>query len=422
MSASHSYKWQLGHQQYLQRQAERDRRHSEYLERQALRDERQQENMERQAARDARQQEYFDRVTESTTRYRDRYQQIFNELVESGYEKYLLSEFSKLRGQLAELNAALHSDPQSAKQLSLQVGVEISRLQSVSSSAKREFEDREKQRLIEIASLRRIATTELGRFLHSLLSEARDPIAQDFAFDSLKALQSEYQQKVIDAVDLQSAKESLQRRVDVIYSDASVLATNWKASKAKETNGEAQQALLKLHREHVAEDAIRYPLAAKAMLASLDDMSEEVGRAGGCSMTDIQEKLAVVSETADTAVADENCRRIVVRAILESLQKTGFVVSAPQREPGEKDEVVIRARKPSGSEASFRVTVDGGMVYKFDHYDGSKCKADIDQVLPMLQEIYGIELSDERVLWQNPDRISQSSKPIEAGNQGKSRG
>ena len=101
---------------------------------------------------------------------------------------------------------------------------------------------------------------------------------------------------------------------------------------------------------------------------------------------------------------------------MDSLEKSGFVVGKPQRQIGEKDEVVILARKPAGAEAAFRVTADGTMVYKFDHYEGMRCKADIDQVLPMLQEIYGVELSDARVLWQNPDRISKSAKPIDAGS------
>ena len=59
------------------------------------------------------------------------------------------------------------------------------------------------------------------------------------------------------------------------------------------------------------------------------------------------------------------------------------------------------------------------MIYKFDHYEGMQCKDDIDKVLPLLRDIYGVDLSEERVLWQNPERISKSAKPLEddAGGQ-----
>ena len=34
------------------------------------------------------------------------------------------------------------------------------------------------------------------------------------------------------------------------------------------------------------------------------------------------------------------------------------------------------------------------------------------QVLPKLLDIYGVDLSDERVIWENPDDESATSKPI----------
>lgn len=34
------------------------------------------------------------------------------------------------------------------------------------------------------------------------------------------------------------------------------------------------------------------------------------------------------------------------------------------------------------------------------------------QVLPKLSEIYGVDLSDERVIWENPDDEHAEAKPI----------
>jgi hypothetical protein len=52
------------------------------------------------------------------------------------------------------------------------------------------------------------------------------------------------------------------------------------------------------------------------------------------------------------------------------------------------------------------------MSYKFDNYKGQTCQKDMAQVLPKLSEIYGVNLSDERVLWSNPDDVDTEMKPI----------
>lgn len=106
---------------------------------------------------------------------------------------------------------------------------------------------------------------------------------------------------------------------------------------------------------------------------------------------------------------DEACRRKTVGAVLAALQGAGFVTAVPELQA---NEVVIAARKPAGAEAEFRVTADGGMQFRFEGYAGMRCKEDIDQVLPLLQQAYGIELSNARVLWENPIRISGDERPL----------
>jgi hypothetical protein len=40
----------------------------------------------------------------------------------------------------------------------------------------------------------------------------------------------------------------------------------------------------------------------------------------------------------------------------------------------------------------------------------------------MLQEVYGIELSEKRVNWQNPDRLDASARPLDHGGKEGSHG
>ena len=124
----------------------------------------------------------------------------------------------------------------------------------------------------------------------------------------------------------------------------------------------------------------------------------------------------IFAYTKGFQVVGIQCRRQTVRSLVESLRKTGFVVEPPKRDAGADDVVVVHASKPSGSRAKFRVDLDGGFAYKFDHYEGQECAKDIDQVVPMLQEIYGIELSNERVTWENPDRIDRTARPLDGSS------
>jgi hypothetical protein len=362
-----------------------------------------------------RRQAYLERVRGTTARYYDRHVTLLSDLSTQGLERYLPEEFERVRSIMNEVRSILESDPERARAMSLQIGQQLSALTAMARSARREFETRERLRQQELSEMRRRATSELAQFLQSLITEIQDPIEQDFAFDKLKAIQSNYVGRIVEATELPKIKEELRRKVFAIHTEAAEHAKAWKQRKSQETILDAQKTLIEIHREQAVADGERNPKAVQSMLATLDSMHQSMMERG-CSLEEIQKGIAEATENTDAAVADENCRRMVVRAILDSLEKAGFVVAAPQRQVGDKDEVVIMASKPAGAEASFRVTADGNMLYKFDHYEGMKCKTDIDRVLPMLQEIYGVKLSDERVLWQNPDRISKSAKPLDDGH------
>lgn len=61
--------------------------------------------------------------------------------------------------------------------------------------------------------------------------------------------------------------------------------------------------------------------------------------------------------------------------------------------------------------------LDGRLTFKFDNYEGQKCKKDIDEVTTLLDECYGVKLSKGKVLWSNPDRIQRGSKENPIGDE-----
>ena len=367
-----------------------------------------------------RRQAYLDRIQENAANFSNRYRSKFDDLVNQGLEDYMPNEFAQLRDQLSRLDRLVSADPERARELSFQVGQQLSQLPSLARTARNEFEARERQRRKELSEMRRQATTALSKFIHELISEIKDPVELDFAYDEIRTIQSEYQGRTVDASELDALKSSIGSRFSAIKGSAKIKAETWRNEQIKSNAKESSEELLSLYADQARLDAAKNPKALDAMLTSLDAVKQLINKTADHDQ--IKKKIEEAATQADSAIADENCRRMVVRSIMDSLEKSGFVVSKPKRSSGEVDEVVILARKPAGAEAAFRVTADGSMIYKFDHYEGMQCKDDIDKVLPLLRDIYGVDLSDERVLWQNPERISKSAKPIEGDIGGQKNG
>jgi len=368
---------------------------------------------------ETRRRERENRIRETTHSFLSRYEGIVSDLERQGLGEYGGAGFADAKSALSRVRSLLASNPDAARDLSMEIGSQIGALPAFARAARREAEQKERLRQEQRAQMQQEATTEVGRIITASLQSFTDPVERDFAFDELRALQSEFEAQRIAPEKLATIRTQIERRVETIRSASRKKAADWKNATKIEVELDARRSLLDAHREQVRSDLTAAPKAATAVLEQLDALA---GSIESVSQAEFQSRLAKAMAAADDAVVDENCRRDTVRAVMESLTSAGFVVDKPIRSKGESDEVVIRARKPAGSDAVFKVTAEGGFSYKFDNYEGMGCKADIDRVLPQLQEIYGISLKDQRVLWTNPDRHKGTAKPIEDELRGQQRG
>lgn len=368
---------------------------------------------------ETRRRERENRIRETTHSFLSRYEGIVADLERQGLHEYGGSEFAEARRALTRVRSLLASNPEAARDLNMQIGSQIGALPAFARAARREAEQKERLRQEQRVQMQREATTEVGRIVSASLQSFTDPVERDFAFDELRALQAEFESQRIAPEKLAAIRTQIERRVETIRNASRKKAADWKHATKIEVELDARRSLLDAHREQVRSDLTAAPKAATAVLEELDALA---GSIESVSQAEFQSRLAKAMAAADDAVVDENCRRDTVRAVMESLTSAGFIVDKPIRSKGESDEVVIRARKPAGSDAVFKVTAEGGFSYKFDNYEGMGCKPDIDRVLPQLQEIYGISLKDQRVLWTNPDRHKGTAKPIEDELRGQQRG
>ena len=98
---------------------------------------------------------------------------------------------------------------------------------------------------------------------------------------------------------------------------------------------------------------------------------------------------------------------------VKQLKKQEFTVEKPQLvQTDGKNYVKIVAKQPSGKRAICNVDLCGKIAYKFDNYEGMTCLKDIEKFNVDLEKVYSIKLSDERVLWENPDKLSMDANTL----------
>ncbi len=355
-----------------------------------------------------RRQQLFDqRVRETTRTYMARYERVVADVRAQNLAEYVESELSFIERELSALSSLLDSDPASARDRSVALGNRVHALPRLARGMRQaaidarkaaEEAEREAERL-RIEKLAK-ARDEIEKLWQAELSAWQDGFARQLAYKELAELR------------IRIAKEGPGMSVEVLR--ASLVAIKHKFEREaqllreKETEAAsvaASEDEISACREQL--EQVSGPAAQRAQ-----EIAAKLKEIGNPSSADIAARLIETARELDNAVVDESCRREVVQAVYRALEDAGFVTERPKiiRENG-ADEVVIHGSRPAGAQAIFRVELSGKLNYKFDRYQGAACKKDIATVLPRLQSVYGIVLSNDRVLWENPDDQDADAKP-----------
>ncbi|WP_425379928.1 hypothetical protein [Spiroplasma endosymbiont of Stenodema calcarata] len=110
---------------------------------------------------------------------------------------------------------------------------------------------------------------------------------------------------------------------------------------------------------------------------------------------------------------DESARKHAIAAILQAIQKRGFIIDNNDIRITKENEdslVIVYAKKVTGEEAIFKVYLDGRFTYKFEGYEGHA--HDVDEQ-PFVNDLsmYDVSLSKEmKKTYLNPDKIMNQAK------------
>lgn len=359
------------------------------------------------------------RVRDTTRPFVERYRSILDDVARQGLDSTLPAEFGELRSELRRMEALLESDPFAARDMSRALG---GRFHGFPRLAREQNRSRQEAERAAAEAFRQAQQAEAERKLQiraELESAWREglngwssPVALNAAFDELQKLRKRLLDDANDGMtpaQVSSALRDVQRRHEA---EAERQLQDLKIR----TQREAVNDALSLQREqleaHAGNDGGERAAKLRAALA----------HATGLAPTAQAEALEKLAQELDEAVLDESQRREVVRSVYQSLQQAGFIVDGPERLVVEgRDEVLIRARRPAGAQADFRVDLSGHLSYKFHQYRGKTCERDVAPVMATLQDVYGISLSDKRVIWVNPDDQDQDARPYPDAVQEKNR-
>lgn len=353
-----------------------------------------------------RRQIYLNRISSTTEQFYNRYNQQYREMQNRGFAAYIPSEMSRLASDLSRIRSLLTSDPEEARDLSFEVGSYIRSMYSLASGAREQFERAERMRVDAIRAEREHQQNVLMKEYFDILQTITNPIVVNYSISEMQQIRND-----IESGRLTSSAELREKSSDII-SSAERKATEWKESEVKRNRQKDVTQAISEAEERLKSEKIENQEKTQEFLNKISKL--KAGLEIGAVDADTVEKQVVSLESeVDELLISEETRRETVMAIIKQLKKQEFTVEKPQLvQTDGKNFVKIVAKQPSGKRAVCNVDLHGKIAYKFDNYAGMTCLKDIEKFNVDLEKVYSVKLSDERVLWQNPDRLSMDANRL----------
>ncbi|WML88732.1 hypothetical protein [Thiothrix subterranea] len=336
-------------------------------------------------------------VEENNESFLHRYEDILNDLVADGLEEFMASEFAYVRSEIHRIRYA--SDAFAARNWSVQLGQRMRTLPRQAREQKWIAEEHERLQREEAAHKAERQAAKLQAEKETAWTTAtsnwENKLARNLAFKALAELRQRVLIENLSVAQMQQAIAQIKQQAEV---------------QARKTQQEFNQTVQAEAVQTEKAELVKSVESANLPLTQTELMKQKIAAASWENLAEITQETNVVQ---DDAVENEAVRKEMVKAVYQSLKQAGFTVLPPVKQTNsENDIVLIQASRPSGNQARFRIKLDGSVRYEFDNYKGQHCKKDMDQVLPKLSEIYGVNLSKERVIWENPDDEKMDAKPI----------
>ena len=353
-----------------------------------------------------RRQIYLNRIAATTEQFYNRYSQQYREMEKRGLAAYIPSEMGRLESDLSRIRSLLASDPEEARDLSYEVGSYIRGMSSLASGAREQFERVERMRVEALRERKKQQQSSLMNEYFEILQSISNPIVASFTISEMQQIRSDIESGRLTSLD------ELRTKSSNVISSAENKAEEWKKGTIKKNRQQDAEKAIGEAEERLKTEKIENQEKTKEFLERISKLKEGL-KTGTVEVDDVEKQVVSLENDVDETLVSEETRRETVTAIIKQLQKQEFTVEKPQLVKTDgKNYVKIVAKQPSGKRAVCNVDLRGKIAYKFDNYEGMTCLKDIEKFNIDLEQIYSVKLSDERVLWQNPDRLTMDAASL----------
>ena len=353
-----------------------------------------------------RRQIYLNRIATTTEQFYRRYGQQYSDMKNRGLAAYIPTEMSRLESDLARIRNLLSSNPEEARDVSYEVGAYIRSMSSLAYGAREQFERAERMRVETLRAEKEHQQNELMREYFEILQTITNPIVVNFSISEMQQIRND-----IESGRLTNSAE-LRKRSSEIISEAEKKGVEWKKDAVKKNRQKDVAQAVSDAKERLRSERIENQEKTQEFLERISKLKAGI-ETGSIDLEKVEKQVIELENEVDETLISEETRRETVTAIVKQLQKQEFTVEKPQLiKTDGKNYVKIVAKQPSGKRAVCNVDLRGKIAYKFDNYEGMTCLKDIEKFNVDLEQIYSVKLSDERVLWQNPDRLSMDATSL----------
>lgn len=337
------------------------------------------------------------------------YMRQYEQMRRDGYAAYIPEEMRRLESDLDRIRQLLTKDPEEAREVSFEVGSYILQLGHLARAAREQFDCAERMRQEALREQARERKNALQTEYYRQVGEI-SPAVVHFAQADLQKLQTALTAGKLDSMQM------LQKEMAAARKSAEIQAAQWRKEAGDTAKKQAVLSRLDEAEASIGSEKIEDREKALALVEHVRSLRESL-RTGAMDPTSTEQALSQVEDRVDELVVTEQVRRQAVAAFVKLLQDQEFTVSPPVLvRSGGGNYVKITAQRPSGNRVECRFDLSGKMKYKFEHYKGMACLKDIEKVKVDLDRIYSVKLSDERVLWENPDRLSRDADRMPTGD------
>ena len=325
----------------------------------------------------------------------------FEEMKNQEYDSYVPDEMKRLARNIKDISSMIQSDPFAARNLCYQAQHDLNSMAFLVRSAKEEFARQERLRYEEIQRKKAEAKSKLEEAFYSKLSEIKNPALANFGLQDLEEIKTKIQKEEI------TAEAELVKQIEKATENAEKKAAEWKAQKLEKAKLEIMTNQINEAIKTVENEKFEIEENRTKLINEMLQLKEKLSKDN--TTEEITEKLNAIRAEVDNSLINEEVRKETVRAIVKELKSQEFDVETvkPVGE-GINSYVLIKAKKPSGKQATCKINLQGKLNYRFDKYEGMTCLKDIEKFNVDLEKIYSVKFSDERVIWENPDRLSRA--------------